>query len=65
MEKCPRCVGLAKALRAAERRNIEHAKRAAALEALIKEMLDHGDFSPHVLQRLQASKIRLDAGQTA
>ncbi|MHC1791817.1 hypothetical protein [Solidesulfovibrio sp.] len=65
MTSCPRCAGLAKALRAAERRNLAHAKRATALETLVKEMLDHGDFSPHMLKRLQASKLRLDAGQTA
>lgn len=63
MLKCPRCAGLARALRAAETRNLDHAKRTLALEHLVKEMLDHGEFSPHMLKRIQDSKLRLDAEQ--
>jgi hypothetical protein len=64
MPDCPRCAGLKRALHAAEERNLEHAKRETALEGLVKEMLDYGEFSPHVLKRIQASRIRLDAGRS-
>jgi len=63
MGKCPRCAGLEKALHAAETRNMEHSKRETALEGLVKEMLDQGEFSPLMLERIQASKLRLDAGK--
>lgn len=62
MGKCPHCAGMAKALRAAETRNLEHVKREFALECLVKELFDQGVFPPNVMRRIQASKLRLDAG---
>jgi hypothetical protein len=59
MGTCTRCAGLAKALRSAEKQNLDHVKRTDALEALLREMVDRGEFAPAVLERLQGAMTRL------
>jgi hypothetical protein len=59
MPTCSRCNGLTKALLSAEKQNLAHVKRADSLEALIRDMLDHGKFSPAVLERVQTTLDRL------
>jgi len=60
MTPCPHCAGMAKALRAAETRNLEHAKREEALELLVKEMLEHATMPTTMRSRIRASALRLD-----
>jgi hypothetical protein len=59
MGTCTRCAGLAKALRSAEKQNLDHVKRTDALETLLRELLDHGEFAPAVLELGQAALARL------
>jgi hypothetical protein len=59
MPTCTRCAGLTKALRSAEKQNLAHVKRADALEALLREMVDRGELAPAVLGRLQGGMTSL------